>query len=145
MAYDWAPTPQQVATYVPWLTIDPTVPGSQTYLDTFTANTVPSATAAGLHIIDATNTVGVFLSDPLAVAIKPLATVAAALLAAYTLAIAYPRDPENDASRIAALLALYQAALKTLTDAAEDAGQSPASAIPVWYSPDPVPWGDALL
>lgn len=148
MPLGWEPTTAQVAKYVPWLTISTSAPGSQTYLGNFTPATVPDDVAAGSHIADAVVTVSGMVGSPpgvLTATVQPLATVAAAYLAAYTLAIAYPRDPENDTARIEALGRLYAAALKTLLAAADNAGSAPLDARPVLFAPDPVPWGDTLL
>jgi hypothetical protein len=143
MAYSWAPSLAQVATYVPWLTVSKSAPGSQVYLYTFSSDTIPDNGAAQLHINDAATIVGSMVTT-LPVSIEPLATIAAALLAASTLATAYPRDLDND-DAATLLAARYAAALKALLEAADNAGASAVSAQPVLIAPLPVAWGDQLL
>jgi hypothetical protein len=143
VAYTWAPTLAQVATYVPWLTVSKSAPGSQAYLYTFSADTIPDNGAAQLHINDAATIVGSLIGT-LPVAIEPLAAVATALLAASTLATAYPRDLDDD-DAATLLAARYAAALKALLTAADEAGASTTSAQPVLIAPLPVEWGDQLL
>lgn len=145
MAVDWTPTTAQVAVYVPWLTVDSTQPGSQTYLLDFTGNTVPNLTAALSHIADAVTRINTGLGLPtMPDAIKPMATVTAAILAAATLARSYARsDRENELAD--ALAAQAAAALIALTAAADNAGAALSSARPVLIAPEPVYWGDELL
>lgn len=143
MAYPWQPTTGQVAVYVPWLTISASNPGSQTFLNDFTADTVPSGPESQRHIEDAAVTVGAGLGT-LTTALEPLAALAASLLAAYTLASAYARDDE-DRDRAAALYSRYELAAGSLATAADNAGASTTDAAPVIYAPEPVPWGDSLL
>jgi hypothetical protein len=128
---------------VPWLTISASAPGSQTYLNDFTSDTVPTGTEAARHITDAATTVGAGLGT-LTTALEPLATLSSSLLAAYTLAAAYARS-DDDRDRAAALYSRYELAASSLATAAENSGASTTDALPVAYVPDPVPWGDSLL
>jgi hypothetical protein len=54
----WSPFLSDVADHVPFLTIDPTVPGSQVYLGTFTGWTSPTDEQAQRHIDRAVAIVG---------------------------------------------------------------------------------------
>jgi len=143
MPYGWEPTTVQVAVHVPWLTVSATNPGSQTYLNDFTSDTVPNATSAAQHITQAATMIGALFS-PLPNALYDLATAVTALYAAASLANAYARGDEDRAAAVA-LMARATAALARLKDAADNAGADPLDAQPVIYAPDPVPWGDALL
>lgn len=143
MAYVWQPTLPQVAVHIPWLTIDQSQPGTQAFLDTFTATTIPDSDAATEHIVQAANLIGTMIGT-LVTALEPVAAGVTALWAAATLAAAYARDAD-DAARATALMVLARAALKNLVDAADNTGAAPLSALPVMYAPDPVPWGDLYL
>jgi hypothetical protein len=145
MAYAWEPTPQQVAIWVPWLTVDTTTPGSQTPSGTFTATTEPNTTHAQEHISQAALFVGAF-AGTIPAALNPLAAAITALRAAIALALAYPRDDQEIRDYIAGLQAQYALDWKAFLIAVDDAGgDNPATASPVMYAPEPVPWGDWLL
>lgn len=143
MAVAWSPTPAQVAVYAPWLTVNIKVAGSQGYLMTFSANTSPDDTVAGVHIADAVTLVtGRIASMP--TALYSLATVVVAKYAAATLAAAYARTDE-DRVRATALMADATTSLTGLVEAADNLGAATLSALPVLVAPDPVPWGDSYL
>lgn len=143
MPVAWEPTLAQVAVYAPWLTVNTKVPGSQGYLMTFSAQTSPDDTVAGQHVDDAVTMItGRITTMP--AALYPLATVVAARYAAATLALAYARTDE-DRQRADALWASIEAALDELEQAADNAGASALSPLPVGYAPEPVGWGDSLL
>jgi hypothetical protein len=133
----WTPGRSQVAKYVPWLTVSLTTPGSQTYLETFSADTSPSGVVADRHIADAAN-----LVTPLA-AVMPeslhgLAGTVTALYAAASLAAAYARS-DDDAQRAAALLVRASGALKQLETAIQDLSDGALDGLdivyPVWSFP----------
>jgi hypothetical protein len=143
MANPWDPPLAQVAGYVPWLTIDVTRPADQVYLNTFTVNTSPPNIVAEQHIADAgTLILGRIPTMP--TALYEQAAVAAARMAAATLAVAYARD-EDQVRRAAALTVLAASALADLITDADNAGADSLSPLPVLFAPDPVPWGDSLL
>jgi hypothetical protein len=145
MAYAWEPTLQQVAIWVPWLTVDTTNPGSQTPSGTFTATTEPNAVHAQEHISQAALMVGAG-AGTIPTALYGLATAITALRAAIALAMAYPRDDRDIATALAAMQAQYAADWKAFVVAVDNAGgDNPATPAPVLYGPDPVPWGDFLL
>jgi len=139
----WAPTLPQVASYVPWLTVNTAVPGAQEYLNTFTSTTSPTDTVATSHIDDACVLISAAIPT-MPASLHALAATVAARFAAATLAAAYART-DDDARRAAALLAAANTALTGLTDAADNEGAAALSPQPVIYAPDPVPWGDDLL
>lgn len=143
MAVPWAPTLEQVAVYVPWLTVNTKVPGSQAYLMTFDANTSPDATVAGWHVTDAITLIGSAIAT-MPSGLYDLAATTAAKYAAATLAAAYARTDE-DRVRAAALATLSAAAWKSLLDAADNQSAATLSALPVLIAPAPVPWGDSYL
>jgi hypothetical protein len=140
----WSPFLSQVADFVPYLTVDTTTPGSQTFLGTFTGTTTPTDEVAQRHIDDA-----VVLIRPavptITTALYGAARSVAALRAAASLGRAYARRAE-DVSAAAALDSRADAAFKTLVVAAEQEGNA-AGAIgtPVWYFPTPPAWGDTNL
>lgn len=144
MAYAWEPTTAQVAVYVPWLTISKSSPGSQEFLGDFTGDTVPDAAEAQLHIADAAVTVGAVLGTLNTQPLQDLARVVVSLLAAASLAQSYARSDEERAlaAALTTRAALVLAELKTAADAA---GAAPLDAVPICYSPSPVPWGDQLF
>lgn len=139
----WSPFLSDVADHVPFLTIDQTVPGSQTYLGTFTGYTSPTDEVAQRHIDRAASIVGAGFST-LTGALIGMARTVTALWAASTLCRAYARDRDNR-DTADALAKQAAAALEVLKDAVADVGGSTLNALPVMYAPDPVPWGDSYL
>lgn len=145
MAYAWEPTLQQVAIWVPWLTVDTVTPGSQTPSMTFTVNTEPSATHVAEHISQAALFVGAG-AGTVPPTLYDLAGAITALRTAIALALAYPRDDTDTAAAVARMQAQYAIDWKAFLVAVDNSGgDDPATASPVLYAPDPVPWGDALL
>lgn len=143
MSVAWAPTLVQVAVYVPWLTVSTTVPGSQSYLMTFTTATSPNDTVAQTHIDDATTIITATVTG-MPTTVYSLAAVVAAKYAAATLARAYARTDE-DRQRADALWDAAKLALEGLATVIDNAGASALSPVPLVSAPDPVPWGDSLL
>lgn len=141
----WAPTLEQVADHVPYMTVDTVTPGSQEYLGVFNDQTTPTDEQAQ-RLIDAAwpsveAAVGVMVEQ-----VWPLAQTVAALRAAAAIVRAYPRD-DGDLARAAALDARADADLARLiaaNDAAGGAGPG-VDLMPIYSFPSPVPWGDDLL
>lgn len=139
----WSPFLSDVADHVPYLSIDPTTPGVQTYLGTFTAITSPTDEQAQRHIDRATAIVGAGFST-LTGALPAMARSVAAIWAAATLCRAFARDAETVA-RAADLMRQAQADLKILQNSVDNASESTTNALPVLRAPDPVSWGDTYL
>jgi hypothetical protein len=139
----WSPFLSDVADHVPYLTIDPTIPGSQVYLGTFTGYTSPTDEQAQRHIDDAVAIVGAGFTT-LTGALPRVARSVAATWAAATLCRAFARDAETVA-RAADLMRQAQADLKILTSAVGNTGSTTLNALPVLRGPDPVPWGDVYV
>jgi hypothetical protein len=139
----WSPFLSDVADHVPYLTIDPTIPGSQVYLGTFTGYTSPTDEQAQRHIDDAVAIVGAGFTT-LTGTLPRMARSVAATWAAATLCRAFARDAETVA-RAADLMRQAQADLKILTSAVGNTGSTTLNALPVLRGPDPVPWGDVYV
>lgn len=139
----WSPFLSDVADHVPFLTMDLTAPGSQTWLGTFTGVTSPTDEQAQRHIDQAVAIVGAGLGT-LTGALPRMARSVAAIWAAASLARAFARD-DTQRSLAADLASAASAQLTTLKQAADNAGADSLSPAPVMYAPDPVPWGDRLL
>jgi hypothetical protein len=139
----WSPFLSDVADHVPYLTIDPTIPGSQVYLGTFTGYTSPTDEQAQRHIDDAVAIVGAGVGT-LTGSLPRMARSVAATWAAATLCRAFARDAETVA-RAADLMRQAQADLKILTAAVDNTGSTTLNAVPVLRGPDPVPWGDLYV
>lgn len=138
----WSPFLSDVADQVPFLTIDPTTPGSQVYLGTFTGYTSPTDEQAQRHIDRAVSIVGAGFGT-LTGALPGMARSVAAIWAASTLARAFARD--DSTRQIAdALSKQAQVDLKVLQAAVDNAGADALDAQPVLIAPTPVPWGDDL-
>jgi hypothetical protein len=139
----WSPFLSDVADHVPFLTIDPTIPGSQVYLGTFTGYTSPTDEQAQRHIDRAVSVVGAGFGT-LTGELPRMARAVASLWAAASLCRAFAR--EDSTRRLADSLSQQATAeLKVLQAAVENAGTSTLSAVPVLYAPEPVPWGDSYL
>lgn len=139
----WSPFLSDVADFVPMLTVDATVPGSQVYLGTFTGNTSPTDEQAQRHIDNAVRFVGAGFGA-LTTELASMARSVAAVRAAATLARAFARNPD-DLDLATALERQAAADLTVLIGAVENAGSTSLSAVPVLYAPEPVGWGDLLL
>lgn len=145
----WSPFLSDVADFVPWLTVDSRTPGDQFYLGTFTGWTVPTDEQAQRHVDRAAAFVrpyvGVVPSGSQAI-VYGLARTATAMRAASTLARAFPRNGNRDDVGMAASIAAdADKACKALEEAADNASANPSNALPIWYSPDPVWYGDLDL
>jgi hypothetical protein len=140
----WSPFLSDVADHVPFLTIDQTTPGSQTYLGTFTGYTSPTDEVAQRHIDRAASIVGAGFGNITDSALVGMARTVTAIWAAASLCRAYARD---DATRRTADGLAAQAAtqLKALQTSVDNSGSSTLNALPVMFAPDPVPWGDTYL
>lgn len=139
----WSPFLSDVADHVPFLTISQIVPGSQTYLGTFTGYTSPTDEVAQRHVDRAAAIVGAGFTT-LTTDVQRMARGVTALWAAASLCRAFARD-ESTANRATALEKQAAAELKVLQTAADNAGGDTLSARPVLRAPDPVPWGDQYL
>jgi hypothetical protein len=140
----WSPFLSDVGDHVPFLTIDQTTPGAQTYLGTFTGYTSPTDEVAQRHIDRAASIVGAGFATITTSALIGMARTVTALWAAASLCRAYARD-RSDQATADALERQATAQLKILKDSVDNAGSSTLNALPVMYAPDPVPWGDSYL
>lgn len=139
----WSPFLSDVADHVPFLTIDPTTPGSQVYLGTFTGYTSPTDEQAQRHIDAAVAIVGAGFAATLTGALPRMARAVAAIWAAATLCRAFARDADTRA--LAEALARQASVdLKVLQAAVDNANEDDLSAAPVLIAPSPVPWGDDI-
>lgn len=142
----YAPFLYEVADHVPWLTLDQTIPGADTFLGTFTGNTWPADDQ--VHRLVRRTVDPVYARWPeLDVRVQPLARSYVALRVAAQLARSYPRS-EGDITLANALSTEADALWATLTELADNAsgGNPTATAqVPQWAFPDPVPWGDDYL
>lgn len=139
----WSPFLSDVADHVPYLSIDPTVPGSQVYLGTFTGVTSPTDEQAQRHIDIAVSIVGAGFGT-LSGSLPRMARSVASVWAAATLCRAFARDAETVA-RAADLMRQAQADLKVLLAAVDNTGSATLNALPVLRAPDPVSWGDSYV
>lgn len=134
----WSPFLSGVADHVPYLTVDLTSPGDQTYLGTFTGSTAPTDEQAQRHIDRAVAIVGSRLGTVPA-SLYPLAAAAAEVAAAASLARAFPRT-RSDIDTSAALDAAATVALAELRSAVDAADTAPSlTPQPVAYAPES-PW-----
>lgn len=135
----WSPPLSKVADHVPYLTVDVTDPGSQTYLGTFTGNTSPNDEVAQRHI-DAAAALVTPLAPSMPASLYGLAGTVTALYAAASLASAYARTAD-DAARAAALLARASTAYTQLSTAiqalADGSDDGRVAVMPVWSFPPP--------
>lgn len=139
----WVPTLDQVASCIPSRTVDLSEPGSSTYLNTFTGNTVPTGAQAQVIIDrtveDVTNAVA-----NIPALLEAAARNAATWRAAADIELAYP-DRTADINIYTALNARAEKEWKLFLDRAEFIGGSSEAVIPSWYMPDPPSWGDTNL
>ena len=150
MAVSWAPTPEQVADFVPGRTLVGAVDGYGQPVNTFTDQTHPTGTQV-LRLIDrATSWVGTAAGAiPDNTALQAAATSAAACWTAGMVELAYP-DNQRDLNTAQTLLDQADRMRRDLITAIEVTTgtdpDTPAAQVPVLYSfPDPVPWGDTYL
>lgn len=95
---DWAPTLEQVAAYVPRRTLVGTVDGYGTAVQTFTADTYPTATAVSSLIADACNWV-LLTTGTVGATLWGQAATCAAIRAAAHVELTYP-DNRDDLSDV---------------------------------------------
>lgn len=142
----YTPFLSEIGDYVPWLTLDTTVPGGDTFLGTFTGNTWP--TDEQVHRLTRRTVDPVAARWPaLAEAVEPLARTYVALRVAAQLARSYPRS-EGDLTLANQLSAEADSLWATLLDLADNATSNDPSAganVPVWSFPAPVSYGDDYL
>jgi hypothetical protein len=144
----WQPFLSEVADYVPWLTLDATVPGAQTYLGTFTGNTVPTDEQAQRHVERVAAPIAARWPD-LAASAHPLARSYVALRAAANIARAFPRY-SGDLSDATALTAQADTLWADLTNFAADlvapgTSTTATGQVPIWAFPAPSAFGDDYL
>lgn len=141
----WMPFLSEVADYCPYLTLDSTVPGAQTYLGTFTGATTPTDEQAQRHVARVADPIRDRWPD-LSTGVYRLARTYVTLRSAANIIRAFGR---TDAERAAASDLASQADTVWLefSTAANDTTTSPTAAaqVPVWAFPDPVAWGDTYL
>lgn len=140
----WSPFLSDVADFIPALTVDTTIPGSQTYLGTFTGNTSPTDEQAQRHVDAAVALVGAGFSVLADAGLRRMARSVAAMRAAATIARAFSREPSY-ADLATALERQAAADLKVLVEAVENADSTTLSSAPVLIAPEPVAHGDWLL
>lgn len=146
----WAPTLGDVAAHIPTRTR--AVGTDDTFLMTFTTDTTPTAEAAAVLIAHACTRVTAAVGSPVAAPAQALAGVAAALLAAYYVEIAYP-ERNADVAVYDRLLVEAKAAMAsaaevnsaaggaTTTDPTEDAAPGGIG----FAFPDPPTFADAVF
>lgn len=142
---EWMPFLREVADYVPWLTLDTTRPGGDTFLGTFTGNTYPTDEQAVRHIERVVRPINERWAD-LSSSVFELARSYVTLRAAASLARAFPRT-SGDPSNADALDKQADSAWALLVKAADDATSSPTGTgqVPIWAFPEPAAWGDSYL
>lgn len=146
IAPTWAPSVEQVADHVPYLTVDTVTPGSQEYLNTFNDRTNPTNVQAQ-RLIDGVWPVVAAAVGAIVEQVWPLAQHVTALRAAAAVVRAYPRD-DGDLPHAAALDARADADLLRLIAANDAAGGGAGNSVdllPVYSFPAAVSWGDQLL
>lgn len=136
----WEPSLEQVADIIPTRTRDPSTPGSDVMLGTFTAATTPSGEQASRKIRAAVSevlsaVVGVIPAVPTYLA--EFASEAAALRAAADIELAYPQR-DADVSVYEQLNQRANDALTRLIGAVDDVGSGPeGSLLPAYAFPEP--------
>jgi hypothetical protein len=141
----WMPFLSDVADYAPYLTLDSTVPGAQTYLRTFTGNTTPTDDQAQRHIARVAEPIQDRWPDLTADLYRSARTYVT-LRAAANIIRAFGRTAEERAGA-ADLTTQADAAWAEFVSLANDSTTSPTATgqVPVWAFPTPVAWGDQLL
>lgn len=140
----WMPFLSEVADHVPWLTIDQTAVGAETYLGTFNGNTVPADEQAQRHIDKASRPLTALGDIP--ADLQPFGRGIIALRAAASLARAYLRR-ENALQIADALDKQADRDWKFFLDQLhQDGGDPGANLLPVWTFPEPAKYpGDYNL
>jgi hypothetical protein len=143
----YIPFLSDIADHVPWLTLDNTAPGADTFLGTFTGSTWPQDDQ--VHRLTRLTTLPISARWPvLSDSVHELARAYIALRVAAQLARSYPRG-EGDLATADRLAAEADALWASLTELADNSatGPDPAAAaqVPVWSFPAPVSWGDDYL
>lgn len=141
----WVPFLSEVADYVPWLTLDASVPGGQTYLGTFTGTTVPTDEQAQRHVDRVTRPIVERWPD-LPLTLNESARTYTAMRAAAHLARAFPRYSGDltDATQLAAEADALWLSLLALADSTTVTVGGSAQ-VPQWAFPEPINWGDELI
>ena len=136
----WSPSLADVGGCIPTRTVNVSLPGSEDYLNTFTADTRPTATQMQSIIDHAVNDVIAAVAT-VGVTLEPLAKNAAMWRAAADAELAYP-DRNADANYYTALDARAKYEWSLMLTAADDQGTGTTGTAPQWYMPDPVWYGD---
>lgn len=141
----WRPFLSEVADYVPWLTLDTTVPGGDTFLGTFTGNTYPTDEQVHRHISRVEEPINGRWPD-LAAGTHKLARAYVAVRTAANLARAFPRTP-NDLAEANSLAGEADRMWADLTQLADDSTTAPSGTgqVPIFAFPAPSVWGDQYL
>lgn len=146
MAPTWAPTLQQVGTYIPTRTREIGV--SNTYVGTFTANTYPTATQVTALIDDACVWAAQPAGTPIATDAHDSLRLAATLWAAYRVELAYP-ERDADVAVYERLLTEAEAARTEAARVNRAAGGGGATdeegrpdVLAQYQFPDPPRWAD---
>lgn len=139
----YLPFLSEVGDYVPWLTLDTTAPGADTFLGTFTGATWPSDEQ--VHRVTMNVARPITARWPaLSSTLYDLARSYIALRTAAQLARAFPRS-ENDLTLADRLASEADSLWSTLTELSDNATANDPTAVaqaPVWAFPEPVSWGD---
>lgn len=135
----WAPTLSDVGGCIPTRTVNVNLPGSTEYLNTFTADTRPTAQQAQQKIDQAVDDVSRAVSS-VPVDLEGSAKNAAMWRAAADIELAYP-DRNADANYYAQLDARAKYEWELFLNAANSGGTGDAS-LPMWSMPQPPWWGD---
>lgn len=147
-AVAWRPELWHVAAYIPRRTLVGAVSGYGEALETFTADTHPSAQAVNRLVSDACAWVGLLVT-PVATPLLDQARAAAAVRAAAMVELTYPdnRDDLSTADTLLKLADAMRADLDTANVAVVGADpEDPKTLLPVLYGfPDAPLWGDELL
>ncbi len=145
----WAPTLTQVGTYIPTRTRE--IGLSDSYMGTFTTQTTPTATQVTALLVDACAWVAAEVGAPVAAQAHDMMRVAAALLTAYRVELAYPeRDADvsvYDRFRVDAEAAVTVAAQVNRANgggAGTDEEGRP-DVLAQYEFPDPPAWADVTF
>lgn len=135
----WAPTLAEVGGCVPTRTANVSLPGEDEYLNTFTADTRPTADQAQVKIdravadVEAARTITASLED--------VAKNAAMWRAAADIELSYP-ERNADANYYAQLDARARYEWDRFIDASDNPETGTGAGLPSWTMPEPVWWGD---
>ena len=141
----YAPFLHEIADFVPWLTLDKTIPGGDTFLGTFTGGTWPTDEQVWRHVRR--------VVDPIAAHWPSLSSGLAALGRSYValkvaahLARAFPRNSGDlgDAEAWNREADLLWAQFVELAEN-ENIAPSGTGQMPIYAFPTPVSWGDDYL